>query len=183
MKKSVETQATKPVEVKPYSKDAQLHRKPGKKGAKSIVTPTPTPGVAQPVNVVTPEPIVEVKPPVEQPAPLTLESLQKAIQLLRVDFDTHTVKLEEILVLVSRKRKPGVNGNTRVSILDTVSNITYPSKNGTFRALLKEGKLDDLVAKGIFGPDPKRNSFAWYSLNRAYPNRFIEIHPEQVKNG
>ena len=179
MKKSVEPQATtKPAEIKPYSKDAQLHRKPGKKEPKPIVTPTPTPEVAQPANVVTPEPIVEVKAPAEPPAPLTLESLQKAIQLLRQGFDTHTVKLEEILVLVSRKRKPSVNGNAKVQILDTKTQITYKSKNNVYQTLLRNDELTDLISQGVFGSDPKKNSFGWYALNRAFPDRFVEVHPD-----
>lgn len=181
MKKSAETQATKPAEVIPYSKDTQLHRKPTKKESKLVVTPTPTPEVVQPANVAPPEPVVEVKAPVEQPEPLTLESLQRAIQLLRQDFGTHTIKLEEILVLLAKKRKTPANGNGKVAILDTATNVTYRSKNGTFRALLKEGKLDKLVEEGVFGPNPSKNSFAWYSLNRYYPGRFQEIKTDADK--
>jgi hypothetical protein len=179
MKKSTETQATtKPAEVKPYSKDAQLHRKPGKKEPKPTVTPTPTPEVAQPANVVPPEPVVEVKAPVEQPAPLTLESLQKAIVLLREDLDKHAHLLEEIQVMVSKKRKPAANGNGKVQILDTKTQITYKSKNNVYQTLLRNDELTDLISQGVFGSDPKKNSFGWYALNRAFPNRFVEVHPD-----
>ena len=179
MKKSTETQATKPEEqAKPFTKTDQVRRKPAKKDTKLTVTPTLTPEVTQPANVVLPEPIVEVKAPIEPPAPLTLESLQKAIQLLRQDFDTHAVKLEEILTLVAKRRKPAANGNGKVQILDTKTQITYKSKNNVYQTLLRNDELTDLISQGVFGADPKKNSFGWYALNRAFPGRFVEVHPD-----
>jgi hypothetical protein len=189
VKKSAETTQAKVEEpqVKPFTKEVQLRRKPGKKDAKATVIPIPEPEVVQPVNVVPPEPVVEVVAPVvitlEEPAPLTLESLQKALQLLRQDFDTHTVKLEEILALVSKRRKPSANGNGKVQILDTKTQITYKSKNNVYQTLLRNDELTDLISQGVFGQDPKKNSFGWYALNRAFPGRFVEVPPAQVQNG
>ena len=188
MKKSAETTQAKVEEpqVKPFTKEAQLRRKPGKKETKPSVTPIPEPEVVQPANVVTPEPVVEPIPPIvipiEEPAPLTLESLQKAIQLLRQDFDTHTIKLEEILTLVSKRRKPATNGNGKVQILDTKTQITYKSKNNVYQTLLRNDELTDLISQGVFGADPKKNSFGWYALNRAFPGRFVEVHPDAPKS-
>ena len=188
MKKSAETTQAKveekaiPQEVKPFTKATQLDRKPRAPKSKVAVIPIPEPENVQPVNVVTPEPVVEVAAPVvitqELPAPLTLESLQKAIQLLRQDFDTHTIKLEEILVLVAKKRKLPANGNGKVQILDTKTQITYKSKNNVYQTLLRNDELTDLISQGVFGQNPKKNSFGWYALNRAFPGRFVEVRTD-----
>jgi hypothetical protein len=189
VKKSAETTQVKVEEpqAKPFTKAIQLSRKPRAPRSNTTVNPIPEPEVVQPANVVTPEHVVEPIPPViitqEVPAPLTLESLQKAIQLLRQDLDTHTIKLEEILVLVSKRRKPAANGNGKVQILDTKTQITYKSKNNAYQTLLRNDELTDLISQGVFGADPKKNSFGWYALNRAFPGRFVEVPTVQAENG
>jgi hypothetical protein len=181
VKKSVQNEA--PVEqAQPFTKEVQLRRKPGKKEPKATTLPTPTPEVVQPAVIVPPEPVVEVIAPVvitqEPPAPLTLESLQKAITFLREDMDKHTHLLEEIQVMLSKRRKPAANGNGKVQILDTKTQITYKSKNNVYQTLLRNDELTDLISQGVFGADPKKNSFGWYALNRAFPGRFVEVHPD-----
>jgi hypothetical protein len=46
--------------------------------------------------------------------------------------------------------------------------------------MLKAGSLDALVKQGIFGADPAHNNFGAFALFRAYPNRFIEIKPDEA---
>jgi hypothetical protein len=185
MENKVETKkiATKSeAKIVPFTKKDQTASK-GKKEAKTVVatpTPAPKPEVKPVVNVEPPKPtaqVIEAKI-IEQPAPLTLESLAKAIQLLRRDFDAQTLKIEEILMLMAKKRKPATNGNGRVQILDTKTQITYKSKNNVYQTLLRNDELTDLISQGVFGADPKKNSFGWYALNRAFPGRFVEVHPD-----
>jgi len=68
-----------------------------------------------------------------------------------------------------------------VQIKDTLTGKIYPSKNNVYQSLLKAGELDDLVKQGVFGSDPAKNSFGCYNLFRAYPNRFVEVKPEEIK--
>jgi outer membrane biosynthesis protein TonB len=197
MEKSAETKKVETgakAEVKPFTKSAQANPKPDKKVVKPVV-PTPTPTVKaeeKPTLKTEPpkpieKPVVQVliakvaEKPTEQ-APVTLESLFKAVALLRQDLDAHTLKIEEIQILLATKRKPAANGNVRVQIRDTKTGIVYKSKNNVYQTLLRNNELTDLISQGVFGQDPKRNSFGWYALNRAFPGRFIEIKleaPEQ----
>jgi hypothetical protein len=174
------TKAMQAKGVKPEAKISQV--------AKPVV-PAPTPAVKPEVKptakVEPPKPavqVIEVKPVekvvVEQPAPLSLESLQKAIILLRQDLDAPTLKIEEIMALLAKKRKPAANGNGKVQIKDTTTGIVYKSKNNVYQTLLRNNDLTDLISQGVFGADPKKNSFGWYALNRAFPGRFIEVRPD-----
>ena len=55
----------------------------------------------------------------------------------------------------------------------------YPSKNNAYQTLLKAGELKELVDKGIFGAVPEKNTFGWYALVRAWPDRFEEKKSEE----
>ena len=178
---------SKEAQIKPFTKKDQVAPK-GKKETKPIAA-TPTlaskPEVKPVVTVEPPAPtiqVVEVKPVEkvvsEQPTPLTLESLAKAIQLLRQDFDGQTLKIEEILTLMAKKRKPATNGNHRVQVKDNETGAVYPSKNAVYQSMLKAGSLDALVKDGVFGSDPLHNTFGVYALFRAYPGRFVEVQPD-----
>ena len=205
---------TKPEQVKPFTKDAQLGRKT--KEAKPVVatpTPTPTPVVKPTANVAPPKPtaptiqktqaekdmeafnrIQELK---KQPtaneilvkkladrepeAPITLESLKKALDLLRQDFVALSMKVEETQAMVAKKRAPAANGNGKVQIKDTKTNIVYKSKNNVYQTLLRNNELTELISQGVFGADPKKNSFGWYALNRAFPGRFVEVKPDAAE--
>jgi len=57
----------------------------------------------------------------------------------------------------ARQRKPPTS-NGKVSILDTKTGKTYPSKNNAYQSLLKAGELEDLVKQGVFGSDPLRTA-------------------------
>jgi hypothetical protein len=201
--KKVEVKA-KPVvnqAVKPFSKADQLHSKPSKKGA--TLTAKPTAIVEPPKPPIQMAPVDEdmeafqriqelKKQPTanellvqrlasdqEPEAPITLESLKKAFDLLRQDFLALSMKVEETQAMVARKRAPAANGNGKVQIKDSKTNIVYKSKNNVYQTLLRNNELTDLISQGVFGADPKKNSFGWYSLNRAFPGRFVEVKPEQ----
>ena len=63
-------------------------------------------------------------------------------------------------------------------ILISISHVPSPNestKNNCYQSLLKAGELKDLVDKGAFGTDPAKNNFGWFALNRAYPDRFVEV--------
>jgi len=62
----------------------------------------------------------------------------------------------------------------KVQVVDKTTGEIFPSKNGTYQTLLKRGALKELVDKGVFGDDPAKNSFGWYALKRACPDRFEE---------
>lgn len=117
---------------------------------------------------------LEVVVELPKPKPLTLASSHAEILAL----EQRIIQLEEA---VSRKRKP-VESNGKIQIKDKQTGKIYPSKNNVYQSLLKAGELDDLVAKGVFGKDPAKNSFGCYALFRSYPDRFEEIKPESKPN-
>ncbi len=173
------------VEVKPFTKAAQVqaHPRPAvklpEKNAKAETKPVekkpePTPVQEEKVKDIIPE-------PVPQKPTLTLEILRDALIRVQQDLELHGQEIANIKESIARKRTPPVNGNGKVQIKDTQTGKVYPSKNGTYKALLKAGELKTLVEQGVFGPDPDHNSFGWYALNRAFPNRFVELKPEPVE--
>jgi hypothetical protein len=172
-------------EVKPFTKAAQVQAhprpvvkpqdKPAKAEIKSVEKkPEPTPVQEEKVKAVIPEPAPQ------KPA-LTLEVLRDAILRVQQDLEIHAQEIANIKEAIARKRTPPAKGNGKVQIKDTQTGKVYPSKNGTYKALLKAGELKTLVEQGVFGPDPKRNSFGAYALFRAFPNRFIELKSEPVE--
>jgi len=84
------------------------------------------------------------------------------------------------MALPVRQRNPPLS-NGKVQIQDTKTGKIYPSKNNVYQSLLKAGELEDLVKQGVFGSEPAKNSFGCYNLFRAYPNRFVEVKPEETK--
>lgn len=118
-------------------------------------------------------------PKPEAKKPLTLDILKKQIDLLAESVTEHGLQIAELQQALSQKRKPTNNG--KVQIRDKQTGKVYPSKNNCYQTLLKSGELKELVDKGIFGSDPAKNSFGWYALVRAWPDRFEEIKLEQSK--
>jgi hypothetical protein len=139
------------------------------------VEPQPTVEV-----VVEPAPVeVVTKPePPSKPKPLTLSSLHSELEALRQVVDQQSILIKQLLEAPVRQRKPPTS-NGKVSILDTKTGKTYPSKNNVYQSLLKSGELDDLVKQGVFGSDPAKNSFGCYNLFRAWPNRFEEVRDQE----
>ena len=86
----------------------------------------------------------------------------------------HTNLIAELQQTLAKKRKP-VASNGKVQIKDTKTGKVYPSKNGTYKALLASGELKDLIKQGVFGDDPEKNTFGAYALFRAFPDRFQEV--------
>ena len=132
---------------------------------------------------VEPLPVVEPAPvpvPPSKPKSLTLISLHSDIESLRQIVEQQAIIIKQLLEAPVKQRKPPLS-NGKVQIKDTLTGKIYPSKNNVYQSLLKAGELDDLVKQGVFGSDPAKNSFGCYNLFRAYPNRFVEIKPEEIK--
>jgi len=72
------------------------------------------------------------------------------------------------------RRAPMLPNGGKVQVLDKTTGEVFPSKNGAYQTLLKRGALKELVDKNIFGAEPAKNSFGWYALKRAWPDRFEE---------
>ena len=115
----------------------------------------------------TPTPTLDLKPRFNL-AHLSLEpdSLKQIVQ----DHSQQILALQEAL---ARKRKPTPNG--KIQIRDKQTGKVYTSQNSCYRSLLKAGELKELIDKGVFGPAPEKNTFGWYALVRAWPDRFEEV--------
>lgn len=112
----------------------------------------------------------ELKP---KPKPLTMISLRAEIDELRSFLQAQSQLIADLMNGRVLKRKPVAN--SRVMIKDTQTGKTYPSKNNTYKSLLKAGELKDLVDQGILGDTPDKNSFGWYAINRYFKSRFVEV--------
>jgi len=115
---------------------------------------------------------------VKQEEPLTLESIQKELNSLKELVLNHAQQMTSLQDALTRKRKPTPNG--KIQIFDKQTGEVYPSKNQAYQTLLKSGELKELVDKGIFGSEPEKNTFGWYALVRACPDRFEERKAEEV---
>jgi len=143
------------------------------------VQPEPEPEAPEPQpeqEVPQPQP----EEPVTPTLPPTLESLFEELQALEKLVEEHTAQITQLQETLARKRKP-VASNGKVQILDKQTGTIYPSKNNCYKSLLKSGELKDLVAQGIFGDVPEKNTFGAYALFRALPARFEEVVPEQAE--
>jgi len=138
-----------------------------------------TPKKKQPKEVIpTPQAEVVVPEVAKQEEPLTLKSIQKELNSLKELVLDHAQQITSLQDALTRKRKPTSNG--KIQILDKVTGEVYLSKNQAYQTLLKSGELKELVDKGVFGPEPEKNTFGWYALVRAWPDRFEEKKAEEV---
>jgi len=145
--------------------------KKSKKSPNLAQSQVETPKEKQPKQVVS-------APQAKQEEPLTLETIQTELNTLRdlvFELASQMTALQNTPV---RKRKAVPNG--KIQILDKQTGEVYPSKNSAYQTLLKAGGLKELVDKGIFGSDPEKNTFGWYALVRAWPDRFEEKKAEEV---
>jgi len=124
------------------------------------------------------EPKVETPQAAQQEEPLTLESVQKELDILKELVSDHAKQIASMQEALAKKRRPTSNG--KIQILDKVTGEVYPSKNNAYQTLLKAGKLKELVDEGVFGPEPEKNTFGWYALVRAWPDRFEEKKIEET---
>jgi len=138
-----------------------------------------TPKEKQPKEVI-PMPQAEVvaPEPAKQEEPLTLEGIQKELNSLKELVSDHAKQITSLQDTLTRKRRPTPNG--KIQILDKITGEVYPSKNQAYQVLLKVGELKELVDKGIFGAEPEKNTFGWYALVRAWPDRFEERKVEEA---
>jgi hypothetical protein len=90
----------------------------------------------------------------------------------------HSTTIIELQQTTARKRKP-VQSNGKIQIRDKQTGTVYPSKNNAYQSLLKASKLKELVDKGVFGAEPSKNTFGWYTLVREWPDRFEEVQEAQ----
>ena len=132
-------------------------------------TPELTPAAEVPVEPALPAP---------KPKPLTLSSLRAELDTLCQVVEQQSVLITQLMETPIRQRKPVVS-NGKIQIKDTLTGKVYPSKNNAYQSLLKAGELKELVDKGVFGPNPEKNSFGCYNLFRAYPDRFEEVHQQE----
>ena len=130
------------------------------------------------------EPPVDNEPPhipVLGPKPknLTMAYLQEEIDYLMALDALRIYQNSQKSETIARKRNPP-NSNGKIQMLDKVSGRTYPSKNNLYLSLLKAGELTELVEKGLFGPNPEKNTFGVFSLLRAWPTRFQPIQSQET---
>jgi len=138
-----------------------------------------TPIQKQPKEVTSTSQAKAVAPEIaKQEEPLTLEGIQKELNSLKELVLNHAQQITSMQDALTRKRKPTSNG--KIQILDKQTGEVYPSKNSAYQTLLKAGELKELVDKGIFGSDPEKNTFGWYALVRAWPDRFEEKKAEET---
>ena len=142
-----------------------------------VAEPEPT---VEPIVETKPQAVIEPTPAPVKPKPLTMISLHSELEELRQVVDQQAILIKQLIETPARQRKPPTS-NGKVQIKDTLTGKIYPSKNNVYQSLLKAGELDDLVKQGVFGSDPSKNSFGCYNLFRAYPNRFVEVKPEEIK--
>ncbi len=150
-----------------------------KSAVKKPAPPPPEPEKQQPQETKPAEsPPEPIPPQPEKPKPLTLNYLNQEIQSLKHLVDEHSTIMTQLQEILSRKRKP-VASNGKVQIKDKKTGTVYRSKNNAYQSLLKSNALKELVDKGVFGPDPQKNTFGWYTLVREWPDRFEEVKPEE----
>ena len=156
-----------------------MSKKQSKKSPNLEQSKVETPKEEQPKEVI-PISQTEVVAPesVKQEEPLTLEAIQKQLNDLKELVSNHAQQITSLQDSLARKRKPTPNG--KIQILDKLTGEVYPSKNQAYQTLLKSGELKELVDKGIFGSEPEKNTFGWYALVRAWPDRFEERKVEEV---
>jgi hypothetical protein len=139
----------------------------------------PEADVSTPTYEDEPQPPAPIPEPPPKPRPLTMASLKAELDELRALVQAQSTQIADMRSLLALKRKP--TKNARIQIRDKETGRIYPSKNNAYQSLLKSGELKELVDKGIFGPNPAKNNFGWFTLNRAYADRFEEVKPDSEK--
>jgi hypothetical protein len=168
--KPATTKSTKPA-PKPTTKGKSS---PNSKATTPETTTTAKEEPTTPIKVIKNETKPDNPPTPAPTPPLTLERLQDDLQSLRLLVIDHSLQIAQILETLARKRK-AVISTDKVQIKDIQTGNVYPSKNGAYQSMLKAGDLKELVTKGVFGPNPDKNTFGWYALVREWPDRFEEV--------
>ena len=123
----------------------------------------------------------QIQEPEPSTSPLTMKYLYQEILTLKQLALEHSGMIVELQQAVARKRKP-VMSNGKIQIRDKQTGTVYPSKNNAYQSLLKSGELKSLVDKGIFGDNPEKNTFGWYTLVREWPDRFEEVKADSSEH-
>jgi len=142
-----------------------------KKSKKTIEQPRQEAPIVQVKPKAKEKPAAAPKPAPEQPAvkPEPFD-MQKEILFMKAVVLDLLAEVAELVASQKPLRRPTANG--KVQIKDKQSGKIYPSKNSVYQSLLKAGELKELVDQGIFGLDPSKNTFGWYALQKALPDRF-----------
>jgi hypothetical protein len=119
----------------------------------------------KPEQVTAPEPVPDQ--PVVEPEPF---DMQKEILFMKAVVLDLLTEVAELVASQKPLRRPTMNG--KIQIRDKQTGKVYPSKNNTYRSMLKAGELKDLVDQGIFRREPEKNTFGWYALQKVLPDRF-----------
>lgn len=82
------------------------------------------------------------------------------------EFSTETHKT------VTKETTPQKTPHKKIHVIDKVKNVTYKNRFKAYIALLDGGELDDLMAAGKLGKDPRNFTFGWYTIARRFPDRF-----------
>ena len=172
-----EVHDTEPEPVEPPTEPEPVAEAESQPIVEVVAEPAPT---VEPAVEVKPQPVIEPTPAPVKPKPLSMTSLHGELEALRQVVEQQAILIKQLIETPARQRKPPTS-NGKVQIKDTLTGKIYPSKNNVYQSLLKAGELDDLVKQGVFGSDPSKNSFGCYNLFRAYPNRFVEVKPEEIK--
>lgn len=139
-----------------------------KKSKKTIEEPTAQvkpKAKEKPEQVPAPEPVPSQ--PAVEPEPF---DMQKEILFMKAIILDLLAEVAELVASQKPLRRPTANG--KVQIRDKQTGKVYPSKNNTYRSMLNAGELKELVDQGIFGPEPEKNTFGWYALQKTLPDRF-----------
>jgi hypothetical protein len=137
----------------------------------TAATPTPEPG--EPGEEPTHTPVQKYK----------FYDILEELETIKAALFCHDQRLIDIESrLPKRRRSTSPISRTRIQIRDKETGIVYPSQNNAYKTLLKNGDLKELVEKGIFGTEPERNSYGWFALKRAWPDRFEELREAKTEN-
>jgi hypothetical protein len=144
-------------------------------------------GEAQPEGTASTELTPAPEPAKEQipnpPKKLTLSDVLRELDILKQMVSHHTQQLAEIETRLTKPLKSiSPASRTKIQIRDKQTGVVYPSQNNAYKTLLKNGDLKELVNKGIFGSEPEKNSYGWFALKRAWPDRFEEVREVKTEN-
>ena len=159
---------------------AQTKTSPKKDEPKQPVSKSLVVQESQPEQtILKPEEIkAEITPKPEPVKSMSLTEIQAVVEGLSKIVTEHSQQILALEETLARKRKP--TSNSKIQIRDKQTGKVYPSKNSVYQSLLKADQLKELVDKCVFGDNPEKNTFGWYALVRAWPDRFEERKVEEV---
>ena len=159
--------------------ESEIVQQPQSLEADTAKPEQPETDISVPKHEDEPQPPAPIPEPPPKPRPLMIASLKAELDELRALVQAQSTQITDMRSLLALKRKP--TKNARIQIRDKETGKVYKSKNNCYQSLLKEGALKEMVDKGVFGDIPSKNNFGWFTLNRAYADRFEEVKPDSEK--